>query len=473
MRPDDATHPTLHPATPRPRHVPPSHRRAPAAPFPARFLLAAALAPGTLLAGSTPLHGQAPVPGDTVRVDSAAVARADSARARMERPADDHPVGPVEVLEFPFKAALFPVVKVGRMVAASAGLLSMRDPPAPVRGIRSMRRWGLVPRIQTIGPNSGAALVMDLEAIRPFVFETGISVRGSQRHRAGLRLGDEGLGGGISYTFRRDAEDEFWGIGGDTPEDQQSDFLRDKQEARLAGHVRPLDFLRVEAGLAWEDNRVEGGFDGGVPDIQEVFDPDELVGLGERIEMGRVDLSTTLDFTEREGFQRRGVRLRLGAEVFRGLDGTDVDFHRFDNEIVGFLPLNSRQSLAARGLVQINRLDDGPGIPFFDLSRLGGSTNGPRSFEGGRFRDREGASLMAEWRYEIWDDPKAQQRVEGFLLFDEAAVGRTLTDLGGEDFHTSVGFGARVLAADGLVGLGYVAFGGQGPQFVVQLDAPF
>lgn len=426
-----------------------------------------------MLAGPDRLRGQAPVPGDSVRVDTAALQQADSARAGMERPRNDHPVGPVEIVEFPFKAALFPVVKVGRMAAASAGLLSMHDPPAPVRGIRAMRRSGFVPRLRTIGPNSGAALVLDVEAVRPFFFETGISVRGSQRHRGGLRLGDAELGGGIAYTFRRDAEDEFWGIGGDTPEDQRTDFLRDKQEARISGHVRPLDFLGVEAGVAWEDNRVEGGFDGGLPDIQEIFDPDGLVGLGERVEMGRVDLSTTLDFTDREGFRRHGVRFRLGAQLFRGLDGTDVDFHRFDNEVVGYLPLNARQSLAVRGLVQVNRLDDGSGIPFFDLSRLGGSTNGPRSFEGGRFRDREGASLMTEWRYAIWEGPRERQRVEGFLLFDEAAVGRTLTDLGGEDFHTSLGFGARILAADGLVGLGYVAFGGQGPQVAVQLDWPF
>lgn len=449
----------------------------PTAPGPgprARALLCLALlavAPAGVGAGAA--AAQAPSAADTVTVDSAALARADSIRAAMERPPNEHGTDAVEVLEFPFEVALFPVVQTVRFAAAAAGLASMRDPPPPVTAIRDARRWGLVPRIQAVGPNSGAALVLDLRAFEPFFFETGISVVGSQRHRAGLRWRGGKFGGRVSYTFRRDAEDEFWGIGGDTPRDQRSDFLRDKQEVEASGRVRPAEFLSLRAGVAYEDNRVEDGFDGRLPDISETFDPDRLVGLGERMEFGRADLGVTLDFTRRTGFRRRGLELRLGGSVFRGVDGTPTDFHRLDHEIVGYLPLNSRQALALRGLVQINELDAGPGIPFYDLARFGGPLNGPRSFEGGRFRARDGLSLMAEWRYAIWEGPEERQRMEAFLLFDEGAVGRSLTELGSENFHESFGFGLRALTDEGVVGAGWVAFGEEGPTFGAQTTLPF
>jgi len=289
----------------------------------------------------------------------------------------------------------------------------------------------------------------------------------------GVELGGEAGGMRVAYTFRRDAQDNFWGIGNETSKDQRSDFEREKQEVSLEGRLRLGSLLSVGGGFAFEDNQVDRGSDGGLPDLQDTFDPQLPFGAEERVQYVRFSLSSTLDLTHSSGFQRRGLLLEAGASLFRGVGGTDSDFHRFNGDFHGYLPLNSRQSLALRGLVEINRLDDGEGIPFFDLSRLGGSRNGPRGFSTGRFTDFDGLSLMTEWRYQIWEEVEKRSAVEGFVLFDAGAVQENLSDISFSDLHASYGFGMRLLSRKGLKALSYLAFSDEGAQFVLKFEWPF
>ena len=413
-----------------------------------------------------PVHGQqAP--------DSASLARADSIRASLERPRARPSTDAVDVVEFPFKVVFFPVKVVVRWGAAMAGYLTLDDPPLTVRGVKSMQGWGLVPKIRTIGPNSGEALVLDLERFEPFFLRTGVSILGSLLFSTGVELDGEAGGMRVAYTFRRDAQDNFWGIGNETAKDQRSDFEREKQEVALEAQLRLGSLLSVGGGFAFEDNQVDRGSDGGLPDLQDTFDPQLPFGTEERVQYVRFSLSSTLDLTHISGFQRRGFLLGGGVSLFRGVGGTDSDFHRFNGDFHGYLPLNSRQSLALRGLVEINRLDDGEGIPFFDLSRLGGSRNGPRSFSTGRFTDRDGLSLMTEWRYQIWEEVEKRSAVEGFVLFDAGAVQENLSDISFSDLHASYGFGMRLLSQKGLAALSYLAFSDEGAQFVLKFEWPF
>ncbi len=186
-----------------------------------------------------------------------------------------------------------------------------------------------------------------------------------------------------------------------------------------------------------------------------------------------MDLATTFDFTRQDGFQRRGVWLQAGLAVFRGVDGTDSDFHRFRGEFRGYLPVESRHMLAVRGLFEHNELTGGVGIPFYDLSRLGGSRNGPRGFDGGRFRDRAGMSLMAEWRFAVWKDAEDKKRLQVFLLFDEGGVASSLFRIDSSDLRPSYGFGLRLQKRNGLATMGYVAFSEEGTQLGLRTQWPF
>ncbi len=416
-----------------------------------------------LLAVATPLSAQIPTNPKARNLES------DVARPGSHEPYAEDTVP----ARGAFESLYSPVLLVVGSAAEFAGLVTLSQPPLPIRALRDVRAWGLSPEIESVGPRSGLAVTLELERFAPLFLETGFSLAGSQRHSVGIALGDQQLGARLAYTFRRDAQDTFWGIGSGSLADQRSDFLRDKSEAQISGWVPLAEFAGLSGGVAYEDNRVGRGHDSALSDLQDISDFGSLFGVAERTRFLRFNLATTFDFTRQDGFQRRGIWLQLGSVVFRGVDGTDSDFHRFHGEFRGYLPVESRHMLALRGLIEHNELTGGVGIPFYDLSRMGGSRNGPRGFDGGRFRDRAGVSLMAEWRYEIWRAAGDQRRLQAFLLFDEGGVASSLFRLGSSDLRPSYGFGLRLQKRNGLATVGYVAFSEEGTQLGVRTQWPF
>lgn len=342
----------------------------------------------------------------------------------------------------------------------------------PLEILEDMDEAGYPLEVESIGPRSGLGVVFGVERFDPFFLEVGYSIRGSQRHRAGLLFGgEEKRGLRLGYTFRRDAEDTFWGVGSELPDDRRSDFLRDKSETSVEAWTRLRPRVRLAGGIAFEDNRVARGGDANLPDVHDTFASDPVFGISQRVKLLRLEMAVALDRVFFTGFQRRGLWLQFGAAAFRGVDGTDSDFHRFLGESRYYLPLGSKAMFAVRGLVEMNRLDSGEGIPFFDLSRMGGSRNGPRSFSGGRFRDRDGLSLMTELRREILKFDN--RRLQGFVFLDQGGVTRNLGSISGSDLHTSYGLGLRLTDREGFATIGYAAFGEEGVRLGLRTHWPF
>lgn len=420
----------------------------------------AGVALATLVAVSgtaSPGVGQQPAP--PVAASDSAIVRGAAIRDTLTRPPGAPPFDAVDALGLPLEAVAVPLRLVVDGAAWLVGRVTLPGAPTfPQRAIDAMRGWGAVPSVTSLGQRSGVALRLDLIRYRPFFLESGISIRGSQHHRAGLRWGDPEGGVEASYLFRRDAEPRFWGIGPDSREEDRSVFLRDRQlaEVRATGAWGPFG---VAGALGYEDDRVDRGFGSG-PDLQDVFDPLPF-GADRRTSFFRADAALTLDLTHRALFQRRGVRLGVSGQLFRGVDDTPSDFHRLGGEAVVYVPLNPRQLLAVHGFAQATRLDDGEGIPFFHLSSVGGAA-GLRGFSTDRFRDRDAAGVMLEWRYEIWRDLHQRSRAEFFVFFDEAGVTPSLGDLSSSDLRASYGFGLRFVTLDGLVGYASLGFGEEG-----------
>lgn len=404
-----------------------------------------------------PARGQEPRVEPTGR--DSAIARAAAIRDTLTRPPGSPPFDAVDALGLPLEAVALPARLVVDGVAWLVGRFTLPGPPAfPQRAIISMRNWGAVPRVTSLGQRSGVSLRLDLVRYEPFFLETGISVRGSQHHRAGLRRGGREGEVEASYLFRRDAEPRFWGIGAASREEDRSVFLRDWQLAELRGR-REWGPFGLEGAVGYEDDRIDRGFGSG-PDLHDVFDPLPF-GAARRMSFFRAGGALGLDFTHQVRFQRRGARFGISGQLFRGVDDTPSDFHRLAGEAVAYLPLNPRQLLAVRGFAAAVRLDDGEGIPFYHLATVGGSA-GLRGFSTDRFRDRDAAGVMVEWRYEVWRDLHQRSRAEFFLFFDEAGVTRSLADLASSDLRASYGFGLRFVTLDGLVGYASLGFGEEG-----------
>lgn len=434
-------------------------------------LLAAPL--GAPLLSPFPLPAQEPVaqggPDGPVSPDSA-----DRLRAALDQPVGEPPADLLDLLSVPLKVAGVPAELAAYAVK---GLLWWRFRPGPpnpaLEALREAQRWGLQTEITGFGPRSGPGVGLRLWRFRPFVAETGISIRGSQRHVLGLELGpsEDRWGLRAEGGFRRFAEPHFWGVGPDSEEAEVADYRWDRWnvEGEAGVATGPLVW---NAGLGWEENRVDRGFDGSVPDLVDLADPDSLFGVGRDTRYLRARAGVTLDLTRRRGFQSRGFRSSLAAERFVGIEGTDSEFVRWNAELVGYLPLNPRQELALRGVAELNRPLGGRGVPFTHLASLGGSPN-LRGHDRDRFRDRDLVALSSEWRYEIWRDKRGAARAEGLLFLDAGTVARRLDRLDASTLKTDYGVGMRAIAGADLAVLWYLALGGGESEFRVKFSWPY
>ena len=386
-------------------------------------------------------------------------ATADSIRTGFDRPPAEPAADWVDVVEFPLKVIAFPLnllfVKFPGWIAGQ--LMTEREPSAFVRTYRSMENWGFRPVVRTsIGPRSAVAIEGQLFRYEPWYLHSAISRRGSQRHRAGAMLTDPRNSLAAEARWQRDAQVAFYGIGPDSDPDRGL-YSRDYWDMRIRGGSRLTRQIGVDAGVGYEDNRINDPVWTNAASIWDEFDTSRLYGANERTQYLRFDGGATLDLTERRGFQDTGAWFRVQGAVYRGVSDTDSDFHAISGMAGGYLPLNHRQQLALRAMTRIARADGGAGIPFFHLSTLGG-TRSALGYSTSRFTDNDVISLVAEWRYEVWRDIHDIARTEFFLYFGEGAVNRRLQDISGEDWRASYGVGMRMVMKQRLLGVAFLGF---------------
>ncbi|HSG81426.1 MAG TPA: hypothetical protein VLC48_04175, partial [Gemmatimonadota bacterium] len=358
--------------------------------------------------------------------------QADAIRDTLQRPPAKPPFDAVDAVALPFKILFLPLRLVGLGFAELAGLAIQPD-PKPIPIVETLKNAGVRAGFGSIGPRSGFALRLGYGGAPPFFLESAVSIRLSQRHRAGfLLLGGSGQSLEAAYTFWRNAAPHFYGIGIGTRKDDERDFLWDQQTVSIAGSgLKRIDraaTLAFSADLAYEDNRVDRGRDGDATDIQDDSVYSRLYGVGERVKYVRGGASLGLDLTYSNGLQRRGLSIAGGYQYFRGVADTDSDFQRFDVNVFGYLPLNSRQQLAFQVMTEANRSVSGEGVPFYHLASLG-SEQGGRAYHQLRFRDLAMAAFMVEWRWEVWRELHERSRIESFLFYDSGSVAESVLSI--------------------------------------------
>lgn len=421
------------------------------------------------------LHGQEAERDDEVEAVSAVTAgeqrdgdlyaRADSIRDSFERPPSTHPADWVDVVEFPLKLIGYPLdlllVRFPGWIAAN--LTAPRPPNFLTRTYRDMTAWGLRPAIRsTIGPRSAAAVELQLDRYRPFYFHTAVSRRLSQRHRAGLLLGDDRHWLVSEAKWQRDSELPWYGVGSATSKADRAFYRRDWLDVALRAGLAVTPTLALNAGVGYEANTV------GDPilasrSLFEFFDPAALYGAQQRTEYVRFEALGTLDLTRWRGFQQRGITLGFAGLVYRGIGSTDSDFHVLTGFAQAYAPVNRQQTLAVRVVSDVTRSDGGEGIPFFHLASLGGSRTN-LGYPSNRFRDNDLLALMSEWRYEVWRELHSRARAELFLFFHHGAVVRRLGDVFDDagSWNASYGLGMRIAERERLLGLAYLGFNPKG-----------
>jgi len=438
-------------------------------------LLAAGI-PGVRAASAqeTPAPSDSSAIHDDVSGGPVTPAEANAIRDTLQRPPARYSADWVDVVEFPLKVIGWPLdLVLVRVPAWLVGQLTAPRPPSGlVRTYRAISEWGLKPTIRsTIGPRSAAALELQLDRYYPFYAHAAVSRRLSQRYRTGFLLNGRTTWLTSEAKWQRDAQTPFYGIGSQTARDDRAFYRRDWWDvtARTGLMINPS--LILSGGAAYEHNEI-GDPIGTSKSIFRDFATDSLYGAGTATEYLRLELSGTLDMTRWNGFQQTGVTAGLAARSFFGLADTDSNFRLVTGFLQTYVPINGQQLLALRVISDIARDDGGDGVPFYHLSTLGGSRSA-LGFPSSRFVDHDMLSFMSEYRFEIWRELHSRMRAETFLFFHYGAVGETIGQIEGRDWHPSYGLGLRLSRPTALLGLAYLGFSAEGATAGIRGSWPF
>ncbi|HEY7817301.1 MAG TPA: BamA/TamA family outer membrane protein, partial [Vicinamibacteria bacterium] len=224
--------------------------------------------------------------------------------------------------------------------------------------------------------------------------------------------------------------------------------------------------LRV--GSDFRRIRARGGENPALPSPELLFSREILTGYGEDFTYATIGASIFWDTRDVPAYPRRGSLIQGDFRQFVGLGANAPGFRRFGVEIQNALPLPGHDhGLVAR--FRADWLDHGgeAGIPFFFTRGLGGSHT-LRGFPLNRFRGENLVYGTVEYRSAILPG-----KLDAVVFWDTGGAYRSFSELSLRGLEHSFGAGIRVLRHDRVLLRLEVAYGSEGPRFLVSFSRPF
>ena len=268
------------------------------------------------------------------------------------------------------------------------------------------------------------------------------------------------------YARRRNSpQEDFYGLGPDSLEDNRSNFALQDTFVRVTPAVR-RGYLTAGVNLGYLDPSIGSGTDKNLPSTDEIFGPAEIPGLDSQPSFGVIEPFVEFATFDRAIDDRAGGRYRVTFTRYADRDLDQFSFNQWDVDLRQFVPfVHDTHTLALRAWASSSDPAGGDTVPFYLQPTLGGSRSlrGYRTF---RFRDRSALLLQAEYRWRI------NEFVTGALFYDTGAVAPRLDDIG--RLERDYGFGLRAGSRATVVMRFDVAFGGrEGTRFLVRFDDVF
>lgn len=258
------------------------------------------------------------------------------------------------------------------------------------------------------------------------VFEGGHSLRGYRMVRADFslpRLMDERLELGIEGSHRRHPQEDFYGLGLDSLEDNRTSFLQQAPEVQGRAIFRPIDWFNAGVRVGWTDVSIGRGTDKRFPTIEERFTVVTAPGLADDPAFLYTDLFAAVDTRDQPGNARAGGYYGVSWRRYNDRDLNSYSFDRADVELQQFWPIfDKKRVLAARLRVLTTTADDENEVPFYFRPTLGGGTS-LRSYADYRFRERNVLSMNVEYRWEAFSG------LDMALFTDFGSVAARFSDL--------------------------------------------
>lgn len=264
---------------------------------------------------------------------------------------------------------------------------------------------------------------------------------------------------------RRDfPEEDFFGLGPDTLEDQRTNFALRDTLVRGTGGVR-IGWLRGGVAFGYLDPSIGRGTDERMPSVEALFPAATVPGLSAQPAFALIEPFIDIGDPVAGVDHEAGGYYRLAFSRHSDRDLDRFSFNRWEIEGRQYMPfLHETRSIVLRALVSSSAADGGHEVPFYLQPTLGGARS-LRGFRTFRFRDRSLLLVQAEYRWRI------NNFATGALFYDTGAVGPRLGDLG--SLERDFGLGLRGGSRDGVAFRTDIAVGGEGLRILVRFDDVF
>ncbi|NIV91833.1 BamA/TamA family outer membrane protein [candidate division KSB1 bacterium] len=370
----------------------------------------------------------------------------------------------IEILgEVPGKVITLPVSLFFKGLAKAAGFVDYNDIILRITDILTNEDGTRKVR-PVFTPVSGGGLIF----IQDNLFKNGMNFRAAASFGIRTRRNFYGklrdtqlfapkLGLQISGFYKRLPDEDFFGIGNNSFEANQTNYLHDESNFELEFLTGPFGRALIGAGFSLSNVNIQEGKDPNVPTLDSLFTANQIPGFS-GADMWTLLFRVYRDTRNVTGHPTCGGEAFFSYEYSQQLDGSEFGYSKFTLDVRHYFELFYQRVIALRFRTEITDNIGQNKIPFFRLGALGGSEI-LRGYRSVRFRDKD---LMLGGIEYIWPI-HAMASVYGF--FEE---GRVFTDVFDDftfnDFKYSVGGGFRIKAPDGTL-TAILEFGKSDEQF--------
>jgi hypothetical protein len=271
-------------------------------------------------------------------------------------------------------------------------------------------------------------------------------------------LADDRVTVGTQVIWHDDTQVNYFGIGSDSPDREQSHYRM--KSTNLVGYasMRPTDWLTFDGSVGWV-GRLEllapgGAFKGDFPDSRELFSTDPAMRLTRQPNFLHGDLSVTVDTRDYPNHPTSGGRYRVALTAYSDRTTGTFSFRQYEAEATRLVPLADRRwVLAFRGWTVLSDVAEGREIPFYLLPALGGH-NTLRDYHNFQFHDRHALAVTAESRWAVFT------HLDAAVFLDAGNVAPTVKRLNLD--KTSYGVGIRLHNERATIARVDIAYGARG-----------
>ena len=269
---------------------------------------------------------------------------------------------------------------------------------------------------------------------------------------------------GAGARYQDFTQINYFGIGPDSDKSAQTDYRLKSVDISGFATVRTTDWLSLGGRVGYiRGLDVTSGLSSIHPPTHDLFDETTAPGLTIQPRYAHADVFVEADTRDKPGYPASGGVYRLGLTTFHDLDGSGQSFRRVEGDATHYVQLFRRSSvMAVRGHVALSQTGSGNEVPFYLMPTLGGAST-LHAYSDYRFRDRNAASVGAEYRWPVI------RVMDAALFADAGSVAPTASGLWRERLEHDYGFGLRFHTATRSVARIDVAKGREGTRVSLSL----